>query len=165
MVTILLLGLLLAQSPSPQRCGSPEYRQFDFWIGEWDVRGPKGNVAGTNRIAAIESGCAIEEKWTGAGGVTGRSINVYRPWTKTWHQTWVSADGLVLLLDGRYENGRMVLEGNGPRPDGTLVGNRITWSRLESGQVRQVWEQSADGGTTWTVAFDGLYSRRAAPKE
>jgi hypothetical protein len=164
MITILLAGLLLAQSPPAKPCSSPEHRQFDFWLGDWDVRGPKGNVAGTNRIEAIENGCALVERWTGAGGMTGHSINAYRPWTKTWHQTWVGSDGLVLLLEGRYENERMVLEGTGPQQDGTPVMNRITWSRLDGAKVRQLWEQSTDQGKTWTVVFDGTYSRRVAPK-
>lgn len=163
MITSLLAILLLGQSPPAKPCSSSEYRQFDFWLGEWEVRGPKGNVAGTNRIEAIENGCALEERWVGRGGVTGRSLNAYRPWTKTWHQTWVGSDGLVLLLEGRYENERMVLEGTS-QVGGTVM-NRITWSRLEGGKVRQLWEQSTDQGKTWTVSFDGTYSRRAMPKE
>jgi hypothetical protein len=165
---LFLLLLLTAQSPEPA-CTATEYRQFDFWLGEWEVRGPKGKLAGTNRITSAENGCALEEQWTGATGVTGRSINAYRPWTKTWHQTWVGSDGLVLLLEGRFESGRMVLEGSSPASAGpnfssSTVRNRITWSRLEGGRVRQLWEQSSDGGTTWTVTFDGTYSR-AASKE
>ena len=37
---------------------------------------------------------------------------------------------------------------------------RITWERLPDGRVRQLWESSKDGGTTWTVAFDGYYAKR-----
>jgi len=158
-VTALLLALLLAQS-SPPPCTAPEYRQFDFWIGEWEVRGPKGGLAGVNRITRIENGCAIEENWKGAGGFTGRSLNAYRSSTGTWHQTWVGSDGVVLLLDGRYEAGKMVLEGTTGR---TM--HRITWSRLDAGKLRQFWEQSDDQGKTWTVAFDGTYSPAAPAKE
>jgi hypothetical protein len=167
----LLLMVRLAQAAAPPPCTAPEYRQFDFWLGEWEVRGPKGKLAGTNRITAIENGCALEENWKSAGGGTGRSINAYRPWTKTWHQTWVGADGLVLLLEGRYDGDRMVLEGTSPSQAGpnfssdSTVLNRITWSRLDGGKVRQFWEQSSDRGKTWTVAFDGTYSRGAPAKE
>ena len=35
---------------------------------------------------------------------------------------------------------------------------RITWSKNADGTVRQLWESSTDGGTTWTVAFDGTYA-------
>ena len=34
-----------------------------------------------------------------------------------------------------------------------------------TGRVRQFWQQSADRGATWTVAFDGLYVRREAGDE
>lgn len=37
---------------------------------------------------------------------------------------------------------------------------RITWSVEPGGSVRQLWESSTDGGTTWTVAFDGRYVRK-----
>jgi hypothetical protein len=36
---------------------------------------------------------------------------------------------------------------------------RISWTPLPRGDVRQLWERSADGGRTWTVIFDGRYSR------
>lgn len=32
---------------------------------------------------------------------------------------------------------------------------RITWTPNADGTVRQHWEQSTDGGKTWTTAFDG----------
>jgi hypothetical protein len=37
-------------SPTPRPCSAPEHRQFDFWLGEWQVTGPSGKVAGTNSI-------------------------------------------------------------------------------------------------------------------
>ena len=36
----------------------------------------------------------------------------------------------------------------------------ITWSLEPDASVRQVWESSTDGGTTWTVAFDGRYVKK-----
>jgi hypothetical protein len=170
MLTV-LLSLLLAQVPASAPCSAPEYRQFDFWIGTWEVRGPDGKVAGAlplllNRTAVLDAGDPVD-----AGGLTGRSINAYRPWTKTWHQTWVGGDGLVLLLEGGFEGGRMVLAGTSPTPDGPNVRpgattqNRITWSPLGGGKVRQLWEQSTDGGKTWSVAFEGTYAHAAPSKE
>jgi hypothetical protein len=38
------------------------------------------------------------------------------------------------------------------------VRQRITWERQPDARVRQLWESSEDG-VTWTVAFDGFYSR------
>lgn len=64
----------------------------------------------------------------------------------------------LLLLDGRYGDEKMVLEGDIPRRGGGVIRNRITWFRLAAGKVRQLWEQSMDGGATWAVTFDGTYS-------
>ena len=81
-----------------------------------------------------------------------------------WVQAWVGG-GSTLLLEGGYEGGRMVLSGVSLGPAGAKMRDRITWSPVAGGKVRQVWEQSADEGKTWTVAFDGTYSPRASTKE
>jgi hypothetical protein len=164
MAGLLLLGFLLTQSPPPNPCSSPEYRQFDFWVGEWVVYNPKGQQVGTNRIEKIEGGCGLQENWTAANGTTGRSINAYHAVRETWVQAWVGGGGSILLLEGRYEDGKMILSGPSAGPGGT-VQNRVTWSRLADDKVRQLWEQSGDQGKTWTVAFDGIYSPRGARKE
>jgi hypothetical protein len=59
------------------RCSRAEYRQFDFWVGEWGVTTPNGQVAGTNRIRQIDGGCALREEWQGARGGTGTSLNIF----------------------------------------------------------------------------------------
>lgn len=162
MHVFLLAAVLLAsqaQPSQPPSCSAPEHRQFDFWLGEWVVHGPKGGQAGTNRIEKVENGCAIQENWTAANGTTGRSLNVYEPVSKSWIQVW-SGGGMVLLLRGAYDGEKMVMEGESVGQSGGVVRDRITWSRLPGGKLRQLWEQSADGGKTWTVAFDGTYSRR-----
>jgi hypothetical protein len=38
--------------PPPAACSGPEYRQFSFWIGEWDVYEADGKPAGHNVIAS-----------------------------------------------------------------------------------------------------------------
>src|ERR1700739_35981 len=43
----------------------PEYRQFDFWIGEWSVVTAKGEMpAGDSRIELALGDCVIVENWT-----------------------------------------------------------------------------------------------------
>src|SRR5689334_20132368 len=59
-----------AQAPSARPCGAAEYRQFDFWIGEWDVFDRDGSKAGHNRVESIEGGCGVQENWTSIGGGT-----------------------------------------------------------------------------------------------
>ncbi|MFY9552801.1 MAG: hypothetical protein WAU32_16760 [Thermoanaerobaculia bacterium] len=145
-------------TPAPKPCSSPEHRQFDFWLGEWHVTTPDGKTAGTNRITPILGGCALREEWAGAGGVNGTSLNMWDSAAKRWRQTWVDGRGNVLLLTGEYRNTKMTLEGEGPGENGGLVRNRITWSRLPEGSVRQLWETSRDGGKTWAGEFDGTYT-------
>jgi len=146
-------------------CSAAEYRQFDFWAGEWIVTS-NGQPAGTNTIEMIHGGCALKESWQGAGegGISGSSFNIYDAATGKWHQTWVDANGTLLQLDGGLSGSSMVLSGERPVPAGNgTAQHRITWTPGEDGSVRQLWEVSADGGDTWNVLFDGLYVAAETP--
>jgi hypothetical protein len=144
----------------PKACTSAEYRQFDFWIGDWVVQRPDGKPAGTNRISQILDGCVIQENWSGAGGSSGTSYSIYDRVGRRWHQTWVDDRGSLLQLDGEFTNARMTLRGETRDSSGLKLLQRITWERVGRGQVRQLWESSRDAGKTWTVVFDGRYLRR-----
>lgn len=148
-----------APAPGPAPCTGAEHRQFDFWLGDWDVRGPAGKLAGRNRITSLHNGCVLFESWSSADGkVTGSSFNLYDADSKRWHQTWVDSSGSLLQLDGGMAEGRMVLV-SAPG----AARNRITWTPLPDGRVRQLWEATSDNGTTWTTAFDGYYEKRKQP--
>ena len=160
-IGLLSASFAQAQPPpaSPPNCDAAVRRQFDFWVGDWSVT-VGGKPAGENRIEKILNGCALLENWTGAGGMSGKSLNFYDPLREQWHQTWVDDRGGSLGLDGAFKDGRMVLTGSARTPTtGKTTTNRITWTPLPADQVRQVWETSSDG-QSWTVAFDGLYTRK-----
>ncbi len=165
-LAVFALLLLLPASVWGQEkpCTSSDHRSFDFWLGSWDVRAPDGSTAGHNDVTSEMGGCVVHEHWEGAGGSRGESFNVFDARRGVWHQTWVDNGGGLLLLDGRYADGKMVLRGEQPGRDGGTVVNRITWSRVggDPDRVRQLWEASRDGGATWSVVFDGLYMRVAA---
>jgi hypothetical protein len=148
-------------APAPDAngsCTTAQHRQFDFWVGRWEVTTGK-QAAGRNQIDLIHSGCALAEHWTSAAGnFSGSSLNTYDQATERWHQTWVDTSGTLLELNGGLEGNRMIMSGARPGPDGTMVTHRITWTPNEDGSVRQVWETSADG-SDWTAVFDGLYVR------
>lgn len=152
------------EAPS-ERCQAPEHRQFDFWVGRWEVRNADDEVVGHNEIRRIAGGCGLLESWRGAGGGVGTSVNAYDADLGRWTQRWVGS-GATLWLEGGLEEDprgrRMVLEGTRPRstPRGQVL-DRITWTPLPDGRVRQVWETSSDGGETWGEIFVGLYSRLA----
>ncbi len=161
-IGLLSVSLAQAQTPPPAPppgCDAAVRRQFDFWVGDWSVT-VGGQPAGDNRIEKILGGCALLENWTGAGGMSGKSLNFYDPLRDQWHQTWVDDRGGSLGLDGKFADGRMVLTGSKKNPQtGKTTVNRITWTPMPGDQVRQLWETSSDG-QTWTVAFDGLYTRK-----
>lgn len=141
-------------------CGGPEYRQFDFWIGEWNVMMPNGGLAGTNRIAREYNGCLIVENWAGPTGVpAGTSQNFYSKADGKWRQNWIDAQAgnPLWLVGGLDASGAMVMTDADPAANPL---NRITWTPNPDGSVRQHWETSTDGGATWSTAFDGLYVAR-----
>lgn len=152
-------SVLQAQAAQPRPdCTAAEHRQFDFWAGEWDVTAG-GQRAGSNVITIRQQGCLLHENWTGAGGSTGESLNFWDRSNRTWNQVWVDSNGLVLRLAGGFAENRMVLSGETRGPNGTAL-QKVTWFRNPDGTVRQLWESSRDGGTTWTPVFDGLYRRK-----
>ena len=163
---LILIGaaaVLNAQTPDsgaapPPRPLPPESRQFDFWIGEWNVTTPDGRPAGISKIEPIAGHTGLLENWTGAGGGSGKSLNAYNRAKKQWQQFWVGGGG-VLELSGGLVEGRMVLSGEHD-VGGKRMLERITWTPNPDGSVRQHWEQSTDGGKTWSTAFDGLYRKK-----
>jgi len=106
-----------AQEPAEKPCEQPEHRQFDFWLGEWDVLTPEGHQAGTNRIEKILNGCALLENWTSTRGGTGKSLNFFNTATRRWEQVWVASSGGAIKYQGEFKDGAMHFdEGEQVRP-------------------------------------------------
>ena len=157
----LLIAQLHAQQAPPAACTSDVHRQFDFWVGDWEVTDSAGRtVYGTNRVVREEGGCLIHENWVGSRGGSGQSLNFFDPLQQKWEQVWVGSDGLILQMLGGLRRDSMVLEGEALAPGGARVAQRAAWTPQADGRVRQFWEQSTDGGSTWAVAFDGWYRRK-----
>ena len=145
---------------APSTCTAPEQHQFDFWIGDWVVTDSAGTkILGNEHNVAVLDGCALQENWYGSDGSQGTSLNAYIVAPKQWHQSWIASNGNLLLLDGAFVNGKMVLIGVSKTPKGPIM-NRITWTPLNPDRVRQTWDLSTDGGKTWTMSFDGYYARK-----
>ena len=154
---VVALSLLTSVSHAVT-CGAPENRQFDFWVGDWQVHKPDGSFAGINRVTLEYGGCVVHERYATGRGYSGESLNTYDAARRVWHQTWVVDGGLLLALEGRWDGKNMVLEGTAPAADGVLTKQRITWSPNADGSVRQLWE-STDRKGVWVVVFDGRYTK------
>jgi tetratricopeptide (TPR) repeat protein len=135
-------------------------RAFDFWAGDWTVLS-QGGQAGTSHVEVILEGCVVFENWTASGGGTGKSFNFWDKNRKRWQQTWIDSRGNLLEFHGQFtEPGKLVYDNEVPGPGGKTIKNRLSFTKLGPDQVRQLWEQSTDGGATWSVVFDGDYQRK-----
>ena len=138
-------------------CAAPEYRSFDFWVGDWDafdVDNPSKKVA-HNRVDRILDGCALLEDYQSVEGEHGQSFTIYDASRKVWHQTWVTNRGQLLIIEGTFEADEMVLTGVDPAAaEPTLV--RGTWKPV-SGGVREIGVTSTDDGKTWKPWFDLVF--------
>ncbi len=144
-------------------CASPAHHQFDFWLGEWDVSTPQGTPAGTNRVERILDGCALQEHWEASDGSKGTSLSSYDAVGHKWRQTFVDDTGQVLVLEGDFKDGRMVLEGEKAMGRQKVALQRISWQVVPGEKVRQRWDISQDDGKTWSVLFEGLYAKKKVP--
>lgn len=142
----------------PKPCDAPEYRQFDFFAGEWDAYeiGTPEKLVGHNTVTPMVGGCALREVYRQNDGLEGESFSLYDARRRVWHQSWVTNSGQLLLLDGGLENGRMVLTGTDRAIDGKSAVIRGIWSVVPGG-VREKAERSADGGKTWSPVFDMVF--------
>jgi hypothetical protein len=160
---LFILGGLCVPLPvlGQTACTAEAHRAFDFWVGAWRVEAANGTLAGHNTISSILGGCVLHEVYTTPRGYEGESLNMYDASRDMWHQTWVDNSGLLLRLQGGFDGSRMVMQGETLDADARSILNRITWSIADGdpNRVRQLWEISSDGGSTWRVSFDGLYLR------
>jgi hypothetical protein len=167
-MAFILLAALAVQAPTappapsappPPACTAPEHRQFDFWVGRWDVY-----PTGTQRLVAhslierLYGDCVIRESWMPLRGGGGSSLNSWRPGERRWRQLWADSANSWAEFSGGLEGEAMVLvAGAGP------TRSRMTYSRQPGGAVRQLVEQTNDGGATWAAQYDFTYRPAAAP--
>jgi ketosteroid isomerase-like protein len=150
-------GRVFAGEPALASCEAASYRQFDFWAGDWDVFdvGSPIKVAHA-RVDRILEGCVLREDYQGSDGHKGQSFTIYDAARNVWHQNWVTNRGELLVIEGKIENGEMVLSGE-DHAAGALV--RGVWKRV-NGDVRETAATSTDGGRTWKPWFDLVFRRK-----
>jgi hypothetical protein len=168
-----------APPPKPFDCSAAVHRQFDFWLGEWDVvpnpatapaaATPPPNTPqkpASNVITSLDGGCVVMESWT-AVGQTGHSFNIYDRTRQQWHQTWVDNSGGLHEYWGSLKDGNMVFIGEVPLGPGSRFAGRrtirLTFFPLGPDKVRQFSEAlNMDG--TWSANYDLIYTRRQGSK-
>ena len=149
-------------SPNPHPCEAPEFAQFDFWLGDWDVTSTaKGIARGASHISKEMGGCVVWENWTSAGSpYFGKSYNTYNVNLKRWEQYWVDNFAGVMFFHGNLKDSVMdYWTDDVPQPDGTMLRRHLQFFNLAPGKVRQFSQGSTDGGKTWKVEYDLTYTK------
>ena len=166
---ILFTLFLISNCLSAQRlpCSSPQFRQFDFWIGEWDVFGKNGQKAGDSKISLILDSCIILEEWTSANmqqglRYAGKSFNTWNSASKEWQQTWVDNTGnTTAYTHGKFEDKKIIFNTDPfTFSKDTIAVRRLTFFDLGKDKVRQLGEITKDKGTTWATEYDLEYRRK-----
>ncbi len=154
---------IFAQKP----CSGPEFRRFDFWIGEWEAYGLNGQKGGDSKISLILDSCVILEEWTSSAAqkgliYSGKSFNSYNTATRQWQQTWTdNAGNTTEYLRGEATEGKIVFYADHVTgPKGVNYIRRLTFTKLNKDKVRQFGERSEDAGKTWITEYDLEYRRK-----
>jgi hypothetical protein len=160
------LSSTLEGNRAPCKQGDPtsDYRQFDFWLGDWDVFDKAGDALGSSHVERILANCVLFETWRGLGAGEGRSLSSWNPGLHRWEQYWVDGQGVPIFFTGRLEQGELRLRAYSASRSGTPLQRRMTFSKLPDGRVRQLSESSSDGGRTWVAEYDFYYLKKSAPR-
>jgi hypothetical protein len=148
------------QTPSA-KCAPSEYRQFDFWLGDWDAfesEDPKKPIARTH-VDRLAGACGVREVYEQIDGLIGESFNVYDASRKVWNHTWVSNFGQLMVLEGAFKDGKMTLDGISHHADGSSKKIHNVWSVEPDGGIREAAQVSLDDGKTWKVFFDVVFRK------
>ena len=158
---ILATTVVLAQSQPQYGCDSPESKQLDFWVGEWELAYSMGGkeARSRNKITKTLDGCAILEEFTGAPGtrLDGRSYSAYDRASKRWKQTWVDNTASYLDFVGATVDGDMAFVRSVTK-DGKTTHQRMVFRDVKPESLRWLWQSSPDG-TTWTTQWEIQYRR------
>lgn len=148
-----------ASTPPTPCMTDPNFRKFDFWVGEWDVTPANAStVVGHSVIQVIAGGCALLENWTASNGSDGKSMNTYNPAVGQWQQYWIgSGGGFTDYKESSWQGSTLVYRFFSTGPG--VADQRLSFTPIDANTVRQLGEISTDGGKTWSVGYDFHYHR------
>ena len=162
---LVLVSLLITSQNFAQEKPS---NYFDFWIGSWDVTwtyadGSPGK--GTNEITKVLDGSVIQENFVGLEGAykgfKGISISVYNQAQDKWYQTWQDNQGGNINLTGELDGDKRIFRTALDEANGQRIYSRMVFYDIKKDSFTWDWEQTTDGGETWTLNWRINYKRRS----
>jgi hypothetical protein len=164
----LLMSAAASAQPTAAKpaCDTPQHRQFDFWVGKWDVyRTDTDQLVAHSLIEKLYGGCAVRENWMPIGGTGGGSLNSWRPGEEKWRQTWTDSGNNWNEYAGGLEGGFMVLTGTTTNAAESTKPVRMTYEAKPDGSVVQTGYQSNDGGKSWSLQYQYAYRPAGSSSE
>ncbi len=176
----IVLGFATAHSQESSgiapACRSEAHRQFDFWVGEWEVDNrnrqaggddPRWYDTGTarDRVSAVLDGCALVEHWSGLlsfGEIAGFSVRAYNPVAERWDLVllWPLTDApnfSTFTGSFRHHRGEFFSESMGA--DEEIILSRFTFADIGPDWLRFDVATSADSGVTWRSGWIMEFTR------
>ena len=150
--------------------GDDPYREFDFWVGEWEVankhlRGGRWVDSGSARavIETVAEGAAVLERWTGELGgdpLIGFSLRAYDPELGKW-SVWLNwhggQPGGFAPMHGTRNGERLeLLPPGGDSP-------RYSFSQAHEGSCQ--WDQAQLTDGEWTTDWIMQFRRTGEARE
>jgi hypothetical protein len=151
--------VLVGQQSPPPSCAAPAFRALDFWVGEWEVSDTGGHVVAKSSIGRSHAGCSITEHWMPLQGPDGESISWYTAKDSSWHQQWVGGGGWIARFAGKAHDGVVTITETESSLPAAAGKNRMSYTLLPDGRVKQLVDNTTDGGKTWTTQFVGYYRK------
>ena len=176
-MTRIMLGVLISMQANathtqnttpatPPPCSAEEYRQLDFWVGDWTLsydQGP-GKPKGTahNVITKGDFGtCVITEHFT-MKGLNGTSVSTFHKPVGQWRQTWVDDQGGYFDLvggpapkDADYDFGLELVH-----PEGLKAPYlRMIWQIKDKDHLVWRWQGRKTADTQWQDRWVLDYTR------
>lgn len=146
-------------------------RQFDFWIGRWDVNlrmqqpdlAFRDSVKAEGHIYGILNGKAILELWH-SQPIKGFSLRYFDPAKEKWvlWLSWPNANrASISSLEGTFRHGRGDFLNSWTDAQGRSVTQRYSFNDITPFSLR--WDDltSTDGGKSWAKNWIMEWSRRA----
>jgi len=157
---LLLLSISGNAQENTRPCSSENYKQFDFWVGNWEVFDAENKLIGTNNVVRTPNACAIQENWESKTSPNkGTSYNYFNNSDKKWHQVWIDNSGFILNLEGNFIDGKMVLKSGLIKNQKQNYYNRISWYK-ENNNVIQIWDYIDEEEKVIQQVFKGIYKKK-----
>lgn len=136
-----------------------DFRYLDFFVGDWDLQ-IQGQSIQTTNVRLDLAGCVVLQDDSVQNGYQAKATHFYNADLGKWQQTYIDTRGEFALWTGEVKDGVLTYRREAVAANGATTSHRSTFTKMEADRIHQVYEQSTDGGKTWTTTFDAFYVRR-----